>query len=185
VAGREPLLEQQSEGQPVYLGASRLRLRRRRAPITATRPTGTVTHHTDIPPIGILLTDIQAMDTQPTHSRTMDIQAIPAHPVTSVPRPTDTRATRATRLTRVRRAMNITAMRGTPLIPVHRAMDHWATWDTLLTRVPRATNIRAARLILPSRVPVPDIPSMAIPAITPLKAGRPGPSTQSSLIAEL
>src|SRR5215472_16752039 len=140
-AGREPLLEQQSEGQPGYLGVSLLPRRHHRAPITATR-------HTDIPPIGILPTNIQA---------------IRAHPVTSVPRPTDTRATRATRFTQFRRAMNTMAMRGTPLIRVPWAMDYPATWDTSLILAHQATNIGTARLILPRPVPVPDISSMATP----------------------
>ena len=56
VAGREPPLEQRSEGQPGYSGELRVHLRRHRAPISATQPTD------------LLLTDIRAM-----RSRAMDI----------------------------------------------------------------------------------------------------------------
>src|SRR5215471_6899293 len=77
VAGREPRSERQLEGRPGYLAVSPLRLRHHRAPITATRPTGTATHPTDTPRTAILATVIEAMDTQPTHSPAMDTQ--PTH----------------------------------------------------------------------------------------------------------
>ena len=109
--GPGALLEQQSVEQPGYSGDSLLRLRRHRAPITATRPT-------DIPLTGILpiatqptatlLTVIQAMDTQPTHSRAMDTQPIRMPPVTPVYH-TDTRAMPGIGLTPVLRAMNTPA----------------------------------------------------------------------------
>ena len=73
--GREPRSERRSVEQPEYLGESLQHLRHHRAPITATRPMDTAIHHTDIPRIGILLTGIRAMDTQPTHNRAMDIRA--------------------------------------------------------------------------------------------------------------
>src|SRR5262249_7662106 len=139
----------------------------------------------DIAPIGILLTDIQAMDTHLTHSRGMDIQAIRVVPVPSVPRAMGTKAMLGTLITQVRRAMNTTATRGTPLIPVPRATDHLATWDTRLTLARRATKIRAIRLILPRLVPVLNIPCMAIQAITPQRVGRLGPSIRSNLLAEV
>jgi hypothetical protein len=41
VAGREPPLEQRSEGQPGYLGESLVHLHLHRAPISATQPTAT------------------------------------------------------------------------------------------------------------------------------------------------
>ena len=148
--------------QPEYLGESLLHLHRHRAPITATRPTGMATQATDILPISILLTDIRA-----THHRATDTQAIRLVPVTSLPRPMDT-----------------TAMRGTQLIPVPWAMDHLGTWDIRLTLARRATNIRAIRLIRPRLVPVLDIPSMVIPAITLQRVGRLGPITRSNLLAE-
>jgi len=130
VAGREPPSERRSVEQPEYLAESLPHLRRHRAPITAILLMDTATQATDIPPIGILLTDIRAMDTQPTHSRAMDIQAIRVVLVPSVPRPMDTTAMPGIPITQVRRATNTTAMRVTPLIPVHR---HLATWDTRLT----------------------------------------------------
>jgi hypothetical protein len=164
-AGREPLSERRSVEQPGYLGVSLLRLHRHRAPIMATRPTGTATQLMVIPPIGTLLTDIRGMDTHPTHSRAMDTEAIRVVPVTSLPRPMSTKAMLGILITLARRAMNTTATRGTPLIPVPRAMDHLATWETRLTPARRATNTRAMRLIRPRLVLVLDIPSMAIPAI--------------------
>src|SRR6516164_7447146 len=115
--------ERRSVEQPEYLGASLLHLLHHRAPITATRPTGMATQATDLPLIGILLTDIRAIHQWPT-----DTQAIRLVPVTSLPRPMDT-----------------TAMGGTPLIPVPRAIDHPATWDTRLTPARRATNTMAMR----------------------------------------
>ena len=145
VAGRVPRSEQRSEGQREYLAESQRHLRRHRAPITAILLMDTATQATDIPPIGILLTDIRAMDTQPTHSRAMDIQAIRVVLVPSVPRPMDTTAMPGIPITQVRRAMNITVTRGTPLIQVPRAMDHLATWDTRLTPARRATNTTATR----------------------------------------
>jgi hypothetical protein len=93
VAGREPLSEQRSEGRPEYLGASLLPLHRHRAPITVTRPMGMLTQATDIPPIGILLTDIPVMD-----SRGTDSQAIRDTPLILLPQDMDTRATRGREL---------------------------------------------------------------------------------------
>jgi len=77
VAGREPPLEQRSEGQPGYLGESRLHLHPHRAPITATQPTD------------LLLTDIRV-----TRSRAMDIRVTRDTPLTPVLRALDTQATR-------------------------------------------------------------------------------------------
>src|SRR5262249_49053346 len=152
VAGREPLSERRSVEQPGYLGESLLHLRHHPAPITATRHMGTVTQTTDIPPIGIVLTGILAMDTQPTHSRAMDIQAIRVVPVTSLPRPMDT-----------------TVTRGTPLIPVPLAMDHLATWDTRVTPARRATNTTATRNTrLTLTHPVMDHPATRDRLLTPV-----------------
>ena len=132
VAGREPPSERRSVEQPEYLGELLRHLRRHRAPITVTRPMGTATHRMDIPPIGIMLTDIQAMDIQPmdiqpTHSRAIDTQTIRVVPITSLPERMDTTAMLGTPIILARRATNTTAMRGTPLIPVPQAMDHQAT----------------------------------------------------------
>jgi hypothetical protein len=77
VADREPRSEQQSAGQPGYLEELRVHLQPHRALITAT------------PPTDLLLTDILAI-----HSRAMDTQATPGTPLTPVPRPMDTQATR-------------------------------------------------------------------------------------------
>ena len=140
VVGLEPPSERRSVEQPEYLGELLRHLRRHPAPITATRPTGTVTDPMDFRPIGILL-----MDTMGTHQWPTDTQAIRLVPVTSLPRPMATMAMRGTPITQVRRAMNTTAMLGTPLIPVPRAMDHLATWDTRLTPTRRATNTTATR----------------------------------------
>ena len=132
VAGREPLSERRSVERPEYLGGSLLRLRHLRALITVTPPMDMATQATDIPPIGILLTDIQAMDIQPmdiqpTHSRAIDTQTIRVVPITSLPERMDTTAMLGTPIILARRATNTTAMRGTPLIPVPQAMDHQAT----------------------------------------------------------
>jgi hypothetical protein len=80
VAGREPRLEQRSEGQPGYSGESLVHFHPHRAPITATRPTD------------LLLTDIRV-----THSRVLDTPATRDTPPTPVP-PMDTRAARHTPL---------------------------------------------------------------------------------------
>ena len=112
VAGREPLSEQRSEGQPEYLGESLLHLHPHRAPIMATQPTD------------ILLTDIRA-----TLSRAMDIQATRKAPPTPVPPAMDTQAPRGTPPTRVPQVMDCQATRDTPLTPVLRALDTQATRD--------------------------------------------------------
>ena len=101
VAGREPRSEQRSVEQPGYLGESQLHLLRHRAPISATRPTGTATLPTDIPPIGTLLTDIRA-----THHRTTDTQDIRDTPLIPVPQAMDTQAAQDIPPTPVLRVMD-------------------------------------------------------------------------------
>jgi hypothetical protein len=103
VAGREPPSEQQSEGQPEYSGASRLHLRRHRAPIMATQPTA-------IPFTDIQHTLIQPMDIQATHRRPMGI-----------------RATQALMVTLDRRLMATKATRDIPLTPLLQSMDYRTT----------------------------------------------------------
>src|SRR5690242_8952210 len=139
VAGREPRSEQRSEGQPGYLGASRVHLHHHRAPISATQPTAT--RRTDL-----LRTDIRA-----------------------TPSP----------------AMAIRATRETPLTPVLRAMDTQVIRDSPVTPVLRALDIRARRPILPTPIPVMDTPWLAIRATAPQRSGLLGPSTSSSLQAEV
>ena len=63
--------------------------------------------------------------------------------------------------------MDIRAIRDSPLTPVLWAMD-----------------TRARRSILPTPVPIMEIPWLAIPAIALRRTGRLGPSTRSSLVAE-
>src|ERR1700730_6674199 len=121
VAGREPPSEQPSEGLPGYLAESRVHLHPHRAPITATRPTGTQD------------TDIRAM-----RSRAMGTQAIRDTPATPVLRAMDTQ------VIRVSPTMDIRATRETPLTPVLRAMDTQATQDSPPTP-PRVTDRQATR----------------------------------------
>ena len=101
LAGREPPLEQRSEGQPGYLAESLLHLHPHRAPISATQPTD------------IRLTDIRA-----TRSRGMDIRATQDTPPIPVLRVMDTQATRDSPLTPVLRAMDTRAARCTLPTPV-------------------------------------------------------------------
>jgi hypothetical protein len=112
-------------------------------------------------PTDLLVTGIRA-----TRSRAMDI-----------------RATRDTPLTPVLRATHTQATRVAPLTPVLRGMDCRATRDTPPTPVPRPMDTRAARHTLP--VPVMDIPCLVIPETALRRTGRLGPSTLSSLLAEL
>jgi hypothetical protein len=140
VAGREPPSERRSEGQPEYSEELRLLLHRHRAPITATQPTGMATQATDIPLIGILLTDIRA-----THHRTTDTQDIRDTPLILVPQAMDTQATRDTPTTPVLRVLDIRATQGIPLILVPQAMDTQATWDIPTTPVLRVMNTQATR----------------------------------------
>src|ERR1700730_8978893 len=109
-------------------------------------------------PTDLLLTDIRA-----TRSRAMDTQA-----------------TRDIPLTPVLRAMDTQATRDSPLTPPLRAMDTQATRDSPLPPPLRAMDTRAARPILPTPVPVTDIPWLAISAIAPRRTGR----LPSSLLAE-
>ena len=101
VAGREPRSEQRSVEQPGYLGESLLRLHCHRAPITATRHTGTATQATDIPPI-----DIPLMDIRVTDSRATDTQAIRDTPLIPVPQAMDTQAAQDIPPTLVLRVMD-------------------------------------------------------------------------------
>jgi hypothetical protein len=183
VAGREPPSERRSEGQPEYLGESLLHLHRHRAPITATRPTGTATLLMDIPPIGTLLTGIRV-----TGSRAMvtpDIRDIPLIPI---PQAMDTQAAQDIPPTPVLRVMDTQATRDTPLILVLQTTDTQARRDTPLILDPQAIDIpvrlipatrhlgtRAARH--PPRIPVPvtDTPCTATPAIEPRRTGHLGP----------
>src|ERR1700730_6994001 len=194
VAGREPPSEQPSEGLPGYLAESRVHLPPHRAPITATRPTGT--QDTDIRAMRSRAMGTQAIrDTPPTPVlRAMDTQVIRVSPTM------DIRATRETPLTPVLRAMDTQATRDSQLTPP-RVTDRQATRDTLPTPDPRplrrqtardspltpgvrAMDIRARRPILRTPVPVSEIRSLAIPAIALRRTGRLGPSTRSSVLAE-
>ena len=116
-------------------------------------------------PTDLLVTGIRA-----TRSRAMDI-----------------RATRDTPLTPVLRAPHTQATRVAPLTPVLRGMNCRATRDTPPTPVPRPMDTRVARHTLPVPVPVPvmDIPCLVIPETALRRTGRLGPSTLSSLLAEL
>jgi hypothetical protein len=158
VAGRVPPSEQRSEGQPGYLGESLVHLHRHRAPISATQPTAT--RRTDLLRTDIRATPspaiLRAMDTQPTQ----DSQLTP-------PRVTDRQV-----------------IRDTPPTPDPRPLRRQAAQDSPLTPVLRAMVFRARRPILPTPVPVTEIPSLAIPVIAFRRTGRLGPSTRSNLLAE-
>jgi hypothetical protein len=158
VAGREPPWEQRLEGQPEYSEELRVHLHRHRAPIMAIQPP-------DILPMGIRATRSRAMDIPATR----DTRLTRVLPATAI-QATAIQATRASPLTPVPRAMDIRATRASPLTPVHRAMD-----------------TRAARHTLPTPVPVPvmDIPCLVIPETALRRTGRLGPTTLSSLLAEL
>jgi hypothetical protein len=118
LAGREPPLEQRSEGQPGYLGDLLLHLHPHRAPITATQPTN------------IPLTDIRAI-----HSRAMDTQATRVPRLTLVLLAMDIQATRDSPLSPVLRAMDTQATRDI-VTPVLRAMDTRAARPILPIPVP-------------------------------------------------
>ena len=203
--GQEPPSARLLEGRPGYLVGSRLHLHRRPALITVTPPTGTATD--------IRVTHRRAMDSRAIHTQAiLDIPPILALQVTDTQATRDTRPILALRVmdtkatwdilcTLALPATNIRAMQDTSLTSALQAMNTRATGHSRsswfsglriirrlstphLTLVPRATNIRAARLIHPRPVPVLDIPSMAIPAITPRRVGRLGPSSRSNLMAE-
>jgi hypothetical protein len=182
VVGLEPLSGRRSEGQRGYLGVSLLHLRRHRAPITATQPTGMATQATDIPLTGILLMDIR--DTQPIRNRAMDIRDTRGLPVTPVPRLLDIKAALGNPATPARPTTDTPATRIILLSPVRRATNTTAMPDTPLNPVPRATDIKAARHTLPILVPVTDILCMTIPATTLRGIGLLGPNTRSNLLAE-
>jgi hypothetical protein len=174
VAGREPPSEQRSEGRPALLEELRVHLHRHQAPTTATRPTE------------LLLTDIllivtQPMDTQATHSRAMDIQAIRGLPATPVPRPMDIRAALDNRLTRLHRAMGFQATWEPPPIQV---MGRRASRASRHTRIPRAINCRTTRDALVTQVhPAMDYQARKDALLTPVhrvmscKATRDSPYT--------
>jgi hypothetical protein len=191
-AGREPRSEQRSEGQPEYSGVSRLHLRHHRALTTGTPPTVTDIRLTVIHPTGIEPTRHPAMDIRDTSvllhmlvSRAMDTRAdlntriTPLLPATAIP------ATRNIPLTSVRPATNTKPMKVIPLTHVRRAMDRRAIWDGPFTLVSSLTGIRTARFILPTRVPVMDLPRMDTLAIAPQRTGRLGLGMLSSLLAEV
>ena len=182
VAGQEPLSGRQSEERPGYSGVSLLHLRRHRAPISATLPTGMATQATDIPLTGILLTDIR--DTQPIRNPAMDIRDTRGLPVTPVPRLLDIKAALGNPATPARPTTDTPATRNIPLTPVRRATNTTAMPDTPLNPVPRAMDIKAARHTLPILVPVTDILCMTIPATTLRGIGLLGPNTPSNLLAE-
>jgi len=201
VADQEPPSERRSEGQPGYLAESLLHLHHHRARITGIQPTLTDISPTGILPTVIPPTVIQAMDTQPIHSPAMNIQATqvlrgtPLHRsmdtradlgsrITPFPPVTDTPATRNIPLTSARRATNTQPMKGTPLTQAHRAIDHRAIWDPPVTLVSSPTAIRTARFILPTRVPVMDLPRMDTPPIALPRTGRLGLGMAWSPLAE-
>jgi hypothetical protein len=142
VAGREPPSERRSEGQPEYLGESLLHLHRHRALITATRPTGTATLPTDIPPIGTLLTDIRVTGSRATV--TPDIRDTPLIPV---PQAMDTQAVQDIPPTPVLRVTDTQATQGILLIPAPQATDTQATRHTPLILVLQTTDTQARREI--------------------------------------
>jgi|SRR6516164_6345896 len=107
VVGLEPPSERRSVEQPEYLGDSRLPLHRHRAPTSATRPTGMATQATNIPLIGILLTDIRDTNSPDTQV-TRDIPVIPV--------PQATQATRDTPLIPVLQTTDTQASREIPVI---------------------------------------------------------------------
>jgi hypothetical protein len=94
-------------------------------------------------------------------------------------------AIRDTPLTPVLPATHTQATRVATHTPVLRDMDSRATRDTPPTPVPRPMDTRAARHTLPTPVPVIDIPCLVIPETALRRTGRLGPSTLSSLLAEL
>ena len=111
-------------GATGIFGGSLLPLHRHRAPITVTRPMGVATQATDIPPIGILLTDIPVMDS----------------------RGTDSQAIRDTALIRVPQAMDTQTVQDIPPTPVLRAMDTQVTQGILIIWVPERSEQRSSRL---------------------------------------
>jgi hypothetical protein len=169
------------------LEESRVHLHRHRALITATQPT-------DIPATRSRAMGTQApRDTSPTPVlRAMDIRATRSPAM-------DIRATRETPLTPLLRAMDTQAIQDSPVTPPRatdrqatrdiptpdlRSLRRQATRDSPLTPVVRAMDFRARRPILPTPVPVTEIPSLAIPAIALRRTGCLEPSTPSSLLAE-
>jgi hypothetical protein len=155
VAAREPPLEQRSEGQPGYSEELRVHLPRHRAPISASQPT-------DIPDTDIPATRSRAVGTQATRDtpltpvlRAMDTQVIRVSPLPPDPRPMDTQVIRVSPLPPDPRPMGTQATRDNQLPPAHRTMD---------TRADRCT----------PPIPVPDIPWLAIGAITLREDWSPG-----------
>jgi hypothetical protein len=140
VAGLEPPSEQRSVEQPEYLGESLLHLHRHRAPITATRPTGTATLPMDIPLIATLLTDIRV-----TGSRAMVIPDIRDTPLIPVPQAMDTQATQDIPPTPVLRVTDTQATQGILLIPVPQATDTQARREIPLIPLPQDINMRPER----------------------------------------
>jgi len=132
VAGLEPPSEQRSVEQPEYLGESLLHLHRHRAPITATRPTGTAT----------LLTDIRV-----TGSRAMVTPEIRDTPLIPVPQAMDTQAVQDIPPTPVLRVTDTQATQGILLIPAPQATDTQATRHTPLILVLQTTDTQARREI--------------------------------------
>ena len=119
----------------------------------------------DTPPIGILLTHIPATDSRATDSRATDTQAIrDTRPILAL-QITDTQATRDTLPTLV---LQITDTQARQEIPAIRHLD-----------------TRAVHHTLPIPIPVIDTPCTAILAIEPRRIGHLGPTTLSSLLAEL
>ena len=151
---------------------SRVHLHLHRAPISATQPTAT--RRTDL-----LRTDIRA-----TRSPAMVTLATRDTPLTRLLRAMDTRATQDSPPTPPR-VTDRQAIRDTPPTTDPRPLRRQAAQDSPLTPVLRAMVFRARRPILPTPVPVTEIPSPVIPAIALRRTGRLGPGTLSSLLAEL
>jgi hypothetical protein len=160
VAGREPPSEQRSERQPGYLGESLVHLHLHRAPISATQPAYGYPGHAQ-PGYGY-----QGYSGNPAYSAPPGYgypgyTGQPAYPSAGYGSPSNS---------------------GYPAYSGPPASAPPSDSGRQLTQVVRAMDIRARRPIL--RTPVPEIRSLAIPAIALRRTGRLGPSTRSSLLAE-
>src|SRR5207237_5190698 len=111
----------------------------------------------------------------------MAIRATRETPLTPLLRAMDTQATQDSPPTPPR-VTDRQATRDSPPIRDPRPLRRQATRDGQLTQVVRAMDIRARRPIL--RTPVPEIRSLAIPAIALRRTGRRGPGRRLTLVYE-